>query len=62
MATFNRESIQVPSVENDVNLDVWLYKPAGPGPYPVVVAGHGYVSPLCRGLGDDVLNIVAASP
>ncbi|KAH8115213.1 alpha/beta-hydrolase [Phellopilus nigrolimitatus] len=41
MGTFLRETIKIPSVEPNVNLDVWLYKPAKPGPFPVVVAGHG---------------------
>lgn len=36
-----RETIKVPSVEENVDLDVWLYKPAEEGPFPVVVAGHG---------------------
>ncbi|KAE9390165.1 alpha/beta-hydrolase [Gymnopus androsaceus JB14] len=37
----SRETIQIPSVEKGLNLDVWFYKPQGSGPYPVVIAGHG---------------------
>ncbi|KAJ3557698.1 hypothetical protein NM688_g1331 [Phlebia brevispora] len=33
--------LTVRTLENNVFLDVWLYKPEGPGPFPVVVAGHG---------------------
>ena len=38
----SRETIKIESLQQNVFLDVWLYKPDGPGPYPVVVAGHGY--------------------
>lgn len=41
MAAVTRETIQIPSAETGVNLDVWLYTPEGKGPFPVVVAGHG---------------------
>ncbi|KAF9269271.1 alpha/beta-hydrolase [Marasmius fiardii PR-910] len=37
----SRESVQIPSADEGVFLDVWLYKPAGDGPFPVVIAGHG---------------------
>ncbi|KAF7792667.1 hypothetical protein EIP86_003764 [Pleurotus ostreatoroseus] len=37
----SRETIKIESLQQNVFLDVWLYKPDGPGPYPVVVAGHG---------------------
>ena len=36
-----RETVTIPSVEEDVFLDVWFYRPDGPGPHPVVIAGHG---------------------
>ncbi|KAJ7661623.1 alpha/beta-hydrolase [Mycena polygramma] len=39
--TFTKESFKIPSVEGGVALDVWLFKPSGPGPFPLVVAGHG---------------------
>ncbi|KAI0064307.1 alpha/beta-hydrolase [Artomyces pyxidatus] len=39
MAT--RETVRIQSIETDVFLDVWLYKPSGDGPFPVVVAGPG---------------------
>lgn len=49
---FKRETIKIPSVEEGVELDVWLYTPISNDeeggklelkpPYPVVVAGHGY--------------------
>ncbi|KAJ3806570.1 alpha/beta-hydrolase [Lentinula aff. lateritia] len=39
--TFSCETVKIPSISEDVYLDVWLYKPAGVGPFPVVVAGHG---------------------
>lgn len=42
--TFSRETVKIPSISVDVYLDVWLYKPAGVGPFPVVVAGHGQVT------------------
>ncbi|KAJ7638212.1 Alpha/Beta hydrolase protein [Roridomyces roridus] len=41
MAGFTRETLKVPSFEDGVALDVWFFKPTGPGPFPVVVAGHG---------------------
>lgn len=41
MAAITRETVQIPSAEAGVNLDVWLYTPEGKGPFPVVVAGHG---------------------
>ena len=41
MTSFLREAVKIPSAEAGVDLDVWLYKPEGKGPFPVVVAGHG---------------------
>lgn len=42
MLHYTRETIRIPSVQAAVFLDVWLYKPLGEAPYPLVVAGHGY--------------------
>ncbi|EJC99630.1 alpha/beta-hydrolase [Fomitiporia mediterranea MF3/22] len=39
--SFTRETVKIPSVDRGVNLDVWLYKPARPAPFPVIVAGPG---------------------
>ncbi|KAJ6517531.1 alpha/beta-hydrolase [Mycena vitilis] len=41
MQDFTKESLKIPSVEHGVVLDVWLCKPSGSGPFPLVVAGHG---------------------
>ncbi|KAK0486028.1 alpha/beta-hydrolase [Armillaria novae-zelandiae] len=46
---FNRLTIKIPSAESNTFLDVWLYTPPGPGPFPVVVAGHGLT--LCKEAG-----------
>ncbi|KAI0068637.1 alpha/beta-hydrolase [Artomyces pyxidatus] len=39
MAT--RETVRIQSIEANVYLDVWFYKPPGEGPFPVIVAGPG---------------------
>lgn len=41
MAGVTREIVKVESEEPGVFLDVWLYKPPGDGPFPVVVCGYG---------------------
>lgn len=46
---FNRQIAKIPSVESNTFLDVWLYTPPGHGPFPVVVAGHGFS--LCKEAG-----------
>ncbi len=38
-----RKTVKIPSIEEGVNLDVWYFKTEGPGPHPVVIAGHGWV-------------------
>ncbi|EGN92828.1 hypothetical protein SERLA73DRAFT_190547 [Serpula lacrymans var. lacrymans S7.3] len=35
------EPLKITSIQENVKLDVWFYRPDKPGPYPVVVAGHG---------------------
>ncbi len=42
----SRESIEIQSLQRNVFVDVGLYKPDGPEPYLVVVAGHKYVPRL----------------
>ncbi|TFK37514.1 alpha/beta-hydrolase [Crucibulum laeve] len=43
MTHFTRDTISIPSVDLDVELSVWLYKPTtSSGPFPVVVAAHGF--------------------
>lgn len=55
----HRESLKIHSIEGGVDLDVWFYKPvAGSGPFPVVVAGHGYV----RVRSIDCVSAVAEAP
>ncbi|KIK58905.1 hypothetical protein GYMLUDRAFT_170445 [Collybiopsis luxurians FD-317 M1] len=39
--SFIRDTVRISSAESGVFLHVWFYKPDGPGPFPVVVAGHG---------------------
>ena len=39
--SFTRETIKIPSVDAGVALDVWLYRPNKPAPFPVIVAGSG---------------------
>ncbi|KAJ6469455.1 alpha/beta-hydrolase [Mycena sanguinolenta] len=41
MTGFTKETLKIPSVDDGVTLDVWLIKPSGTGPFPVVIAGHG---------------------
>jgi len=39
--SFKRTVVNIPSVEQGINLHAWYYRPDTPGPHPVVVAGHG---------------------
>ncbi|KAJ6465893.1 alpha/beta-hydrolase [Mycena vitilis] len=41
MSDFTKETLKIASIENGVALDVWLFKPSGTGPFPLVIAGHG---------------------
>lgn len=41
MSGFTKESVKIPSIDDGVALDVWVFKPSGTGPFPVVIAGHG---------------------
>lgn len=43
MAAYEPQTLKIESVERGVFLDVWLYTPSTSGPYPLVVAGHGYL-------------------
>lgn len=47
--SFNQQTVKIPSAESNTFLDVWLYTPPGHGPFPVVVAGHGFS--LCKEAG-----------
>ncbi|KAJ7236913.1 Alpha/Beta hydrolase protein [Mycena rebaudengoi] len=31
----------IPSASTGISLEAWLFKPSGPGPFPLVVAAHG---------------------
>jgi hypothetical protein len=48
MATFEVETVRIPAKESGLSLDTWFYKPMGSGPFPVVIAGHGFVVYLCE--------------
>ncbi|EPQ49951.1 alpha/beta-hydrolase [Gloeophyllum trabeum ATCC 11539] len=41
MSGHTRESVRILSASPGIELDVWLYSPISPAPFPVVVAGHG---------------------
>lgn len=36
-----KQSIRVPTLKENIYLDAWHFCPPGPGPFPVVIAGHG---------------------
>ncbi|KIJ33195.1 hypothetical protein M422DRAFT_70436 [Sphaerobolus stellatus SS14] len=40
--TVKRETVKIPSIEDNVFLDTWLFKPSGNRPFPLVIADHGY--------------------
>ncbi|KAF5378440.1 hypothetical protein D9757_005574 [Collybiopsis confluens] len=48
---FSRDCLRIPTASKDVFLHVWLYKPEGDGPFPVVIAGHGLSVTKEAGLG-----------
>ncbi|KAF7338710.1 Alpha/beta-hydrolase [Mycena sanguinolenta] len=50
MTGFTKETLKIPSVDDGVTLDVWLFKPSGTGPFPVVIAGHGMTAIKDAGL------------
>ncbi|KAJ8514921.1 hypothetical protein ONZ45_g7611 [Pleurotus djamor] len=39
--SFTRSTLKIPSAQPGIALDTWLYTPAGSGPFPLVIAGHG---------------------
>lgn len=41
---YTKDTVKIPSFEPGIHLDVWVYRPSGKGPFPVVIAGHGWVN------------------
>ena len=44
-----RTTVRIPTF-GGAELDAWFYEPAGPGPHPVVVMGHGMGAVKAGGL------------